>query len=161
MKRVGLDFFENPQFKIEASQKIKATKEEVFQFLKGADNWLKWHISITKVVWTSPEPYRKGTTRTVEISNRFTADEDFLLWEENERFVFRFLRSDIPMAIALAEDFHLTDLGNGYCQLKMTVAGETIGILRFFNWVMRIINQRGIEKSLQNLANYFEKKNGV
>lgn len=160
MKRVELDFLENPQFKIETTQKIKASKKEVFQFLKEADNWPKWHTSITKVIWTSPEPYKKGTTRTVEISNRFTAEEDFLLWEENERFVFRFLRSNIPMAKALAEDFQLTDLGNGYCQLKMTVAGETVGVLKLFNWVMRKINQRGIEKSLKNLADYFDKRNG-
>lgn len=161
MKRVDLSFFKNPQFKIEASQRIRATKEEVFQFLKGADNWSKWHTSITKVVWTSPEPYQEGTTRTVEINNRFTADEDFLLWEENERFVFRFLRSNIPMANALAEDFHLTDLGKEHCELKMTVVGETTGILSIFNWALQLINQRGIEKNLQNLANYFEKKNGV
>lgn len=65
------------------------------------------------------------------------------------------------MAKALAEDFRVKDLGGGYCELTMTVAGETAGILRLFNWVMRLINQRGIAKSLNNLANYFEQKNGI
>lgn len=63
MKRVDLSFLDNPQFKIESTQKIKASKEEVFQFLKGADNWLKWHTSITKVIWTSPEPYSKRNNK--------------------------------------------------------------------------------------------------
>ena len=161
MRRVELDFFENPQFKIKHVQKIHASKEEVFQFLKGAENWPKWHTSITKVIWTSEEPYEKGTTRTVVINDKYTADEDFLIWEENERFVFRFLRSDIPMATALAEDFQLRDLGDGYCELSMTVAGETKGVLRLFNWVMKLINQKGIEKSLTNLAAYFENLNGT
>lgn len=96
MKRVELDFLETAQFRIVGTQRINAAREEVFRFLKVAENWPKWHTHISKVEWTSPEPFRRGTTRTVVIKDRYTAEEDFLLWDENNRFVFRFLRCDIP-----------------------------------------------------------------
>ena len=155
MKKVDLDFLETAMFRIKGKQKIGAPKEEVFQYLKPAENWLKWHGQLSRVEWTSPEPFGVGTTRTVVINNRFTAHEDFILWEEDSRFVFRFLQSDIPLATALAEDFHLHDLGDGTCELEWTVAGEVSGILRVFSGLMRWINGRAIRKSARSLAEQF------
>ena len=160
MKLVELDFLQTAPFKIVGERKIKATKETVFQFLKIAENWPKWHTLVTKVVWTSPEPFQKGTTRTVVLNDKYTADEDFLIWEENSRFTFRFIRCDIPFAKALMEDFELIDLEDGYCQLKWTIVFEFGGLLRLLSgvltWVLKRMNNNTIEKTMQNLADYFD-----
>ncbi|UTW63091.1 hypothetical protein KFE98_02745 [bacterium SCSIO 12741] len=103
-----------------------------------------------------PLPFEEGTTRTVEINGKYVAEEKFLIWEENSRFNFIFLRSSIPMATALMEDFYLTDTEDGNCELHWIVAGETKGVLRLFNGLMKRIQRKGIEESAQNLANAFE-----
>lgn len=155
MRRVGLDFLYTARIRITGRQRIGAPKEDVFQYLKIGENWPVWHAQISSVEWTSPEPFGVGTTRTVVINNRFTAHEDFILWEENERFVFRFLQSDIPLATALAEDFRLRDQGGGTCELEWTVAGEVGGPLRLFGGVMQWINGRAINRTARALAAQF------
>ena len=158
MKRVDTTFLETAPFRIEAVKKIKATREEVFQYLKVAENWPKWHTGITKVIWTSPLPFEEGTTRTVEINGTYVADEEFLVWEENYRFNFIFLRSNIPMSVALMEDFSLRDTDDGYCEMRLIVAGQTKGLLRFLNALMRWMQRRGIRKNLDNLAGVFDEE---
>jgi hypothetical protein len=156
MERVDTTFLKTAPFIITGKQKIKASREEVFQFLKVAENWPKWHNGITKVIWTSALPFEKGTTRTVEINGKYIADEEFLVWEENYRFNFIFLRSNIPMAVALMEDFVLNETEDGYCELNWSVAGKTSGILKLFNGLMKRINEKGIKESAENLAEIFE-----
>lgn len=156
MRRVDTTFLETAPFKITGVQKIKASREEVFQFLKVGENWPKWHSGITKVIWTSPLPFEVGTTRTVEINGKYVADEEFVVWEENSRFNFIFLRSNIPMSVALMEDFWVKETADGYCELHWAVAGETRGALKMFNWLMKSIQQKGIRRDAKKLAACFE-----
>jgi hypothetical protein len=85
--------------------------------------WSEW-LPITKVTWTSPQPFGVGTTRTVEIGPQ-VVEETFFAWEEGRRMAFRFERSSLPVSAAV-EDYVVVDAPGG-CELQWT--GRATGFL--------------------------------
>lgn len=90
--------------------------EMVWKALLDPVAWTEW-LPITKVTWTSPEPFAVGTTRTVEIGPQIV-EETFFIWEEGRRMAFRFERSSLPISAAV-EDYEIRDVRGG-CELHWT-----------------------------------------
>lgn len=88
----------------------------VWAALLDADAWTKW-LPITKVTWTSPQPFGVGTTRTVEIGKQIV-EETFFGWDEGKRMAFRFERSTLPVSAAV-EDYRVVPTDGG-CELHWT-----------------------------------------
>ena len=65
------------------------------------------------VGWTTPEPHGVGTTRTITTA-RQTIEENFLTWDEGERFAFRFDRCTLPLQ-AFAEHYECVSRGDAGC----------------------------------------------
>ena len=86
----------------------------VWAALLDARAWTEW-LPITKVTWTSPQPFGVGTTRTVEIGPQ-VVEETFFAWEEGSRMAFRFERSTLPVSAAV-EDYRVTPTATG-CELR-------------------------------------------
>lgn len=93
-----------------AKQAIPFPRKVVWNALLDPVAWTEW-LPITKVEWTSPQPYGVGTTRTVEIKDNII-DETFIIWEEGSRMAFRFDRSGFPVS-AGGEDYHVVDAPGG------------------------------------------------
>ena len=106
---VGVDYLlaaKGPHVK----QPMPFPKEVVWNALLDPQAWTEW-LPITKVEWTSPQPYGVGTTRTVEIGDNIV-DETFIIWEEGSRMAFRFDRSGFPVTAGV-EDYHVVDAPGG------------------------------------------------
>ncbi|WP_084418595.1 SRPBCC family protein [Henriciella litoralis] len=84
--------------------------EVLWAALLDGDTWTKW-LPITKVEWTSPKPYKVGTTRTVWIGSQIV-EEVFFAWDEGSRMAFRFDRTTLPLNAGV-EDYqvHATETG--------------------------------------------------
>ncbi|MFN7056672.1 SRPBCC family protein [Hyphomonas sp.] len=78
--------------------------------------WTEW-LPITKVTWTSPEPFGAGTTRTVEVGNEII-EETFFAWEDGRRMAFRFEASTLPVTAAV-EDYRVVGVDGG-CEMHWT-----------------------------------------
>lgn len=104
-------------------QPLAAPAERVFQCLEDGPAWKEW-LGV-EVEWTSPQPHRVGTTRTVR-ANRQVIEEYFLLWEQGRRFTFRFDRSTLPVA-AFAEDYLVESTGDRTSALLWSYAFEMRG----------------------------------
>ena len=43
----------------------------VFKILEDGEQWPLWYPKMRNVVWTSPDPKKVGTTRTVQLGSLF------------------------------------------------------------------------------------------
>jgi hypothetical protein len=55
--------------------------EELFAALEDGPSYSRWVPPIRGVTWTSPRPFGKGTTRTVNLVGGARIDEVFWAWE--------------------------------------------------------------------------------
>ncbi|MFC0314987.1 SRPBCC family protein [Gordonia phosphorivorans] len=82
-------------------------------------NTLDWCRALRSVTYTSPEPYRPGTTRSVVLAPGFIKmDEIFFLWEEDPatetyRHAFHGVRANIPGLRRFGEYTEVTPAAHG------------------------------------------------
>lgn len=119
---VGLEFFDEAPTRYVASAEIAATPDQVFDVLLDADAWTRWAWPITKVEWTSGFPIQVGSTRTVYMRGGLIGYEEFIAYEHGVRMAFRFNEASTQSAQAFAEDYRVTDLGDGRCRVDWTMA---------------------------------------
>lgn len=123
-EKVGLDFFESAPTVHRATVEIEATPDDVFAAFLDADAWVEWAMPITSVEWTSDFPLEAGSTRTVHMKGGLVGYEEFLVYEHGRRMAFRFNQASKPMG-AFAEDYQVTDLGDGRCRVEWTMAMDS------------------------------------
>ena len=85
----------------------------VWAALLDGPAWTEW-LPLSKVTWTSPQPFSVGTTRIVEVGSE-VIEETFFAWEDGRRMAFRFEASTLPVSAAV-EDYRLVDVDGG-CEL--------------------------------------------
>ena len=89
---------------------IEATCKQAFFYLCDAASWPKFFPNMSELKWTSDDPKRVGTTRTVVVSG-IVIDEQFLVWEDDKRYAFRFVKMSNPLLfLAGIEDYVLEGL---------------------------------------------------
>ena len=89
----------------------------VFAALEDGPAWGEWLPGL-QVEWTSPKPFKEGTTRTVK-AGAHTIEEVFFAWEDGRRFAFRFDRTTMPIGAGV-EEYALVDTDDG-CELHWTL----------------------------------------
>lgn len=124
-EKVGLEFFDSAPTRYEASVEIEATPDDVFEAFLDAEAWTKWAFPITKVEWTSGFPIEVGSTRNVHMRGDMIGYEEFIAYEHGERMAFRFNEVSKEGVKAFAEDYQVTDLGNGRVRVDWIMAMST------------------------------------
>lgn len=96
-------------------------------------NALDWCRALKSVTYTSPTPYKAGTTRSVALAPGFVKmDELFFLWEENfeastYRHAFHGVRSSVPGLAKFGEYTEVSPTANG-SRLVWKFAMELSGV---------------------------------
>jgi len=121
-EKVGPEFFEHARWCFRAHEIVRATPGRIFDVFEDAGSWPRWAFPITRVEWTSPLPIEVGSTRTVDMMGGLTGYEEFIVWERGRRMAFRFDEVSRPGVAAFAEDYLVTDLGDGRCLVEWTMA---------------------------------------
>ena len=129
-ERVELSFIQSAPFRFSNSVDLAITPEQLFEVLADADSWPRWAKVITKVTWTSPEPYGVGTTRVVDMRGGLTGDEEFLAWEPYTYLAFRFNSCSNKAVAAFAEEYRVVETPGG-CRLTWTMAQNPNGTARW------------------------------
>lgn len=159
-ERVGLEYLEAAPVRFTATQTIAATPEEVFAVFLDADAWTRWVFAITAVEWTSPFPLEVGSTRTVHMRGGITGFEEFLAWDPGRRMAFRFNEMSKPGAEAFAEDYQVTDLGDGSCRVDWVMAMTPAGVGRFTMPVLKPFMALFVRRTLAAFRRYVESQPG-
>ncbi len=120
--RVDLDYFATARCRVVATEVVAASPQRVFDVFLDAASWTRWAFPITGVDWTSPFPLEVGSTRTVHMRGGMIGWEEFLAWEPTTRMAFRFNETIEGGPTAFAEDYHVTDLGDGTTRVEWTMA---------------------------------------
>ncbi len=152
--RVGTEFFATAPCRVRVREVVPAPPLRVFDVFADADSWSRWAMPITGVEWTSPWPLEVGSTRTVRMRGGMVGWEEFIAWEPPRRMAFRFNESVAGGPIAFAEDYHLTDLGNGSTRIEWIMAMELSGVSGKLTPVIRSAMQVGNRLMLRKLRNY-------
>ena len=152
-EKVGLDYFDRAPCRVSVSEVIAASPEQVFAAFLDAEAWPKWAVPITSVEWTSPFPLRVGSTRTVRMMGGMVGWEEFLAWEPNTRMSFRFSETVARGPAAFAEDYHVTDLGDGRCRVDWIMAMTLTG----FSARMTPLTRRAMRPGNQFMLRRFRK----
>ena len=104
---------------------MAASPEQVFAAFLDADAWVAWAFPITGVEWTSGFPIEVGSTRTVHMRGGLVGYEEFIAYEHGVRMAFRFNEASKKGVRAFAEDYQVSDLGDGRCVVEWTMALDT------------------------------------
>ena len=123
--RVGVEFFDTAPTIHHARVEVAASPERVFAILLDAEAWVTWAFPITGVDWTSGLPLEVGSTRTVHMRGGLVGYEEFIAYEHGVRMAFRFNEASKKGVRAFAEDYQVTDLGDGRCAVEWTMAMDT------------------------------------
>ncbi|SON63560.1 hypothetical protein MSIMFI_05091 [Mycobacterium simulans] len=150
---VDLSFIETAPIVFRNSVDLAITPEQLFEVLADAESWPRWAKVITKVTWTSPEPYGAGTTRTVEMRGGIVGDEEFLTWEPFTHVAFRFNKCSTRAVTAFAEDYRVEVIPGG-CRLTWTMAQQPAGPSRLAMRVFAPVINLALRQFLKNLRSY-------
>ena len=118
------DFFETAACRYVNVAELECTPEQAFEVFDDPTSWPKWAPGIGEVEWTSPKPYRPGTTRTVRFWGGMSVYEDFFVFDAPHEMAFRFYGTSEKLWDAFGEHYRVDDLGGGRCKLTWTVAYE-------------------------------------
>ncbi|QUR67192.1 SRPBCC family protein [Mycobacterium spongiae] len=135
------------------SIELAITPEQLFEVFTDAEAWPHWASVITKVTWTSPEPYHAGTTRTVAMRGGIVGNEEFLAWEPCTHMAFRFNECSTQAVAAFAEDYRVEVIPAG-CRLTWTMAQKPAGPARLGMYMFRPLLNLGLRRFLRNLRRY-------
>jgi uncharacterized protein YndB with AHSA1/START domain len=157
-RRVDLGFLESAPLKFVNEVEINASPEQVFKVFEDGESWPKWFKDIIKVVWTSPEPFGVGTTRTVTLKT-MTVYEHFFVWDPGKRFTFYFTATSVPLFHAFCEDYRLEPTDNGKTRFTYIVAYEPRLLLKLAGPIGRWIMGNMVRNGAHSLP-VFMKGNG-
>lgn len=152
-ERVGLSFTETAPYLFRNTVDLAITPEQLFEVLADPQAWPRWATVITKVTWTSPEPFGAGTTRIVEMRGGIVGDEEFISWEPFTRMAFRFNECSTRAVGAFAEDYRVQAIPGG-CRLTWTMAQKLAGPARPALFVFRPLLNLALRRFLRNPRRY-------
>ena len=101
---------------------LDCTPAALFDVFADAEAWTVWAGPIQQVEWTSPLPPHEGATRVVRLSGGIELTELFTAWEPGRHMQFVFTEFPRPGIDGFGEDYRVTDLGDGRCRLRWTMA---------------------------------------
>ncbi len=158
-ERVDQSFIDGAPFRFSNSVDLAITPEQLFEVLADAEAWPKWAKVITRVTWTSPQPYGVGTTRTVDMLGGLVGDEEFLAWEPNRYLAFRFNTCSNKAVSAFAEEYTVVETPGG-CRLTWTLAQSPAGPARFGLVLGRPLMNLSFKWFMANLRRYTDQRYG-
>lgn len=146
-------FYDEAPVRMSFPVTLPVTPAVLFDVFRDPASWPRWARGIGTVVWTSPEPYGVGTTRTVIFWGGMRVYETFTAWEDGRRMDFQFTGTTQEVWRRFGERYVVDDHGDGTCTLTWTVAYEpTGGFARVHPWIAPIMRW--------NLGGYMRALNG-
>lgn len=150
---VDRSFFETARFSFTVEVELGCSPAQLFTIFEDAHAWTVWADTLKKVEWTSAKPFGPGATRTVTLPGGRVADEVFFAWERGKHMAFYFERGNMPLE-AFAENYDVTDLGDGRCKLRWAVALIPTGAGKVLLPIFRPVMQWQLNAMMKSLQKY-------
>lgn len=121
---------------VERSRKMAATPSEVWRYIADHETWPDWFEALSKVEVTGA-PTGVGGQRRAS-AGPFSFDEMFTAWDENERFAFAVVRSNLPFLAGMAEEVRIDPIAGGS---KVTYR-QGLEARTGFGWLLGLVAKR-------------------
>ncbi|HET6734353.1 SRPBCC family protein [Mycobacterium sp.] len=121
-ERVGLELINTARFRSTNSVDLAITPAQLWQVLEEAESWPLWS-PLTRMTWTSPAPFRLGSTRAIEMRNGGAALEEVIAWQPHSHMAFRMNKSSFARERASVEEHRIEPTPQG-CRLTWTLAHD-------------------------------------
>ena len=151
-KKVDLTYIKIANNRLILEQKLEGSQEKVFSFLEQSGYW-EW-ANIKNMEWSN-RPYNSNTTRTAILSSG-VVEEQFLLWEQNKRYVFRIEKSPIKILDILIEDWEVKYISEYESLLIWTLYYEFRGWLKYLAPLLNIAVRKQSKKVFYAIPNVFK-----
>jgi Polyketide cyclase / dehydrase and lipid transport len=121
-ERVGLELLNTARFRSTNSVDLAITPAQLWQVLEEEESWPHWSF-VTHMAWTSPRPFRVGTTRAIETRSGGRAVDEVIAWHPQVHLAFRVKASSVPTGGASVEELRIEPTPQG-CLLTWTLAHD-------------------------------------
>ena len=123
----GMAEFDTAPYRYVTNVDLPCTPDALFDVFEDPASWPYWAVGIKKVEWTSPKPFRAGTTRTVTFADGTEVYERFIEWERGRGLAFVLDGHSSEIWHSFGERYRVRDLGSGRCHFEWTVCYEPRG----------------------------------
>lgn len=144
-----LDWIDQAPVKVTEERRIGVSVERVWQAIADHEGWADWFGAITRVERIGSGE-GVGSGRRVFLKGGMKAEEEFLVWEPDQRFAFVLTSSSMPGMRSMVEDVQLLPDGEGATIVRYTQAVEPAGA-RLMGPVLRTALPKGIQSGLAGL----------
>jgi uncharacterized protein YndB with AHSA1/START domain len=148
-----LDFTTSSPHRLVFDAIAEAPPSRVFDIFARGEGQEKWFADFKACRWTSPEPYKVGTTREIQLK-LLTVKERFVAWEEGVRVAFSIDAITIPLVKRMMEDFQLEAVGEKGTRVVWTVHYEPTLVMRPVHPVAKMVFGKMFRTSLDGLVKY-------
>ncbi|GJM37469.1 MAG: hypothetical protein DHS20C19_08360 [Acidimicrobiales bacterium] len=139
---------------------LYASPAEVFTALADHENWPKWFTNIDRIERFGDESDGVGSKRRVHINKRVAIDEEFNVWEPNERWGFTILSATIGGLNSMNELVTIEDLGDDRSRVTYTMGIDAKMLVAPLLKLGRKGVQKNLANALENLGPYVAAQRG-
>jgi carbon monoxide dehydrogenase subunit G len=150
------EFVDSAPIRFVNSVLVHADPPDVWAALEDAAAWPRWAGVIKNVEWTAQRPFGVGTTRTVTMVGRMSADEEFIAWEPGRLMTFRFNSASMNGVAAFTERYTIETPVPGSSQVTWVMAMAPKGISKAIVPVTRWPMERAFGRMLRKFATLVE-----
>ncbi|MDW3220375.1 MAG: SRPBCC family protein [Acidimicrobiales bacterium] len=150
----GPDWIHTAPYQPSATRDLDASPAEVFAALIDHENWPKWFTNIERVERFGDQHEGVGSHRRVHINKRVAIDEEFNVWEPNERWGFTILSATIGGLNSMNELVTIEDLGDDRSRVTYTMGIDAKLLVAPLLKVGRKAVQKNLANALDNLGPY-------
>lgn len=156
---VGLELIDTARFRTTNSVGLSITPGQLWQVLEDADAWPQWSY-VTRMTWTSPRPFRVGTTRAIETRTGGRVIDEVIAWHPQVHLAFRVNAVSVPPGGASVEELRIEPTPQG-CRLTWTLAHDPKKASLGVKLVAKSVMNARYRQYLDKLRKYTVQRFGV
>ena len=157
--RAGLELIHTARFRSTNSIDLSITPSQLWQVLADAEAWPQWSY-VTSMTWTSPRPFRIGTTRAIETRTGGRVIDEVIAWHPEAHLAFRVNATSVPAEGGSVEEFRIEPAPQG-CRLTWTMAHDPKKASLGVKLVAKTVMNTKYRQYLHKLRKYTEQRFGV
>lgn len=157
--RVGLELINTARFRSINSVDLSITPSQLWQVLEDAEAWPQWSY-VTRMTWTSPRPFRIGTTRAIETRTGGRVVDEVIAWHPQVHLAFRVNAVSEPTEGGSVEEFRIEPTPRG-CRLTWTLAHDPKKASLGVKLVAKTVMNARYRQYLDKLRKYTGQRFGV
>jgi hypothetical protein len=158
-ERVGLELINTARFRTTNSVDLPITPSQLWQVLEDAEAYPQWSY-VTRMTWTSPRPFRVGSTRAIETSVGGHVVDEVIAWHPQVHLAFRVNAVSAPAEGASVEEFRIEPTPQG-CRLTWTLAHDPKKVSLGVRLVAKTVMNMKYRQYLDKLRKYTGQRFGV